>query len=79
MKVLQVRNMNKDFKDYATDIAESLRYLNGRFIERTKPVSQRSMGVNPKRCKSCKDFKHCNMALNRKQMDAACREYKKRK
>lgn len=66
-------------KEYAACLAESLAYLNERVAERQRPTRTINMGFNPKKCKSCKDFEHCQMALNRKPMDNACREYKPKK
>lgn len=45
----------------------------------TKRENVGSMGINPKKCKSCKDFTHCQMALNKKPMDNACRENEPKK
>ena len=66
-------------KEYAACLAESLAYLNERVAVRQRPIHTTSMGINPKKCKSCKDFEHCQMALNKKQQDNACREYKPKK
>ena len=68
-----------ELKEYATCLAESLAYLNERVAARQRPTRTINMGVNPKKCKSCKDFAHCQMALNKKQQDNACREYKPKK
>lgn len=66
-------------KEYAACLAESLSYLNKMVAARQRPTRTKNMGVNPKKCKSCEDFEHCHRALNKKPMDNACREYKKRK
>lgn len=68
-----------ELKEYAACLAESLAFLNERVAERQRPTRTISMGINPKKCKSCRNFDGCQRALNRKPMDNACREYKKKR
>ena len=46
-------------------------------MQKRHPIT--NMGINPKKCKSCKHFKGCQSALNKKPMDNACREYEPKK
>lgn len=39
----------------------------------------KSYGYNKKKCKSCANFNHCKMTLNKRPLDNACKEYIKKK
>ena len=66
----------KKYINYAKTLTELMGSLG---YGATKRENVGSMGFNAKKCKSCKDFTHCHMALNIKPTDNACREYKPKK
>lgn len=39
----------------------------------------KSYGYNKKKCKSCANFNHCKMTLNKNPLSNACNEYVKKK
>lgn len=39
----------------------------------------KSYGYNKKKCKSCVNFNHCKMTINKRPLDNACKEYIKKK
>ena len=39
----------------------------------------KSYGYNKKKCKSCANFNHCKMTINKRPLDNACKEYIKKK
>lgn len=66
----------KKYINYAKTLTELVGSLG---LDAAKKESVGSMGFSQKKCKSCKDFEHCQMALNRKPTNNACREYKPNK
>lgn len=66
----------KKYINYAKTLTELVGSLG---LDAAKKESVGSMGFNQKKCKSCRDFEHCQRALNRSPKHDACGEYKPKK
>lgn len=74
--------MKKHIKEYAAlTLAAALSDVGNSFadIPTISRNDYKSYGHNKKKCKSCKNYTHCKMTINKRPLDNACGEYIKKK
>lgn len=74
--------MKKHIKEFAAlTLAAALSDVGNSFadIPTVSRNDYKSYGYNKKKCKSCANFNHCKMTLNKNPLSNACNEYVKKK
>ena len=74
--------MKKHIKEYtALALAAALSDVGNSFsdIPTFSRNDYKSYGYNKKKCKSCINFNHCKMTINKRPIDNTCEEYIKKK
>ena len=72
--------MKKHIKEFAAlTLAAALSDNSFADIPTISRNDYKSYGYNKKKCKSCINFNHCKMTINKRPLDDACREYIKKK
>jgi len=72
--------MKKHVKEFAAlTLAAALSDNSFAGIPTVSRNDYKSYGYNKKKCKSCANFNHCKMTLNKRPLDNACKEYIKKK
>lgn len=77
--------MKKHIKEYAAltalSLAATLNDVGNSFadIPTLSRNDYKTYGYHKKKCKSCANFNHCKMTINKRPLDNACGEYIKKK